>query len=177
MGHPTEKQIDYAAAIANALGIDGPEFTFEAHMRFISRYKQEYHRHINYVGAKNSSEGFLLTQLIDLEWLADNLTNVCGLYAFASSNTVIYIGKSQDLAARIPSSFNERNRHTRIDQIYYLPTPNMADAHILEIMLITEYAPILNSDCKTTEKSTLFESGLNIFRDFKELPKPNGGTK
>lgn len=177
MGKPTEKQVEYAEVIAKALCIDLPEYTFEAHVRFISQYKAEYNRYLNYGHAHQLQESVNLLKLVDVDWLVENLSGVCGLYAFVSSDTVIYIGKSCDLAARIPSSYNERNKSTRIDKIYYFPTPTMADAHILEVILITEYAPILNRDCKTLEKSTLFNSWMNVFEDFTELPKPNGGTK
>ena len=41
---------------------------------------------------------------------------------------------------------------------------------ILEILLIAENNPILNSESNSQEMPTLFSSGIDIIRDFYELP-------
>ena len=47
---------------------------------------------------------------------------------------------------------------------------NMANVNILEILLIAENNPILNSESNSQEMPTLFSSDVDIIRDFYELP-------
>ena len=103
-------------------------------------------------------------------FMLDVLYKKSGLYAFLNElDEVVYIGKSINLLDRIPSSYRERCRYSNISKIMYYVDDNIANVNILELLLISEYEPVLNTDCKTEHKSTLFSSGIDIKTDFVEL--------
>ena len=52
----------------------------------------------------------------------------------------------------------------------YFLDDNMANVNILEILLIAEYDPVLNAESKTDDIPTRFHSGIDILRDFEEIP-------
>ena len=180
MGKPTQKQKSYAYVIAEALNLPKPEDTFEAHEVFLRTYANKYkamrenysvvqelidmghpayERYINDIGEKNAI------------WITENLRNKPGVYVFVGyRNKILYIGKSLDLATRIPSSYSERVEKVKIKKIMYYITPTQSDAGVLEMLLIAENKPLLNKDGKTNDKPQLFKSGLSILDDFEEIP-------
>lgn len=180
MGKPTKKQKTYACVIAQTLNIPQPLDTFEAHEIFLKTYADKYkalrreypivqelidtghpyyERYINDIGEKNAI------------WITENLKNKPGVYVFVGyKNKILYIGKSLDLASRIPSSYSERVEKVKIYRIMYYITPSMADAGILEMLIISENKPLLNKDGKTKDYPIMFKSNLDIFKDFEEIP-------
>lgn len=187
MGKPTPKQKSYASVIAETLNIPEPDDTFEAHEEFlsknVSKYKalrknysvvQElidtghplYERYLNDLGEKSAI------------WITENLKHKSGIYLFVGyKNKILYIGKSLDLASRIPSSYLERVEKVKIKKIMYYLTPSQADTGVLEMLLIAENDPLLNKDGKTSDKPLMFHSGIDIMRDFKEIPLGRKGKK
>lgn len=187
MGKPTQKQSSYARVIAQALNLPEPDDTFEAHEDFLGKYVSKYkamrenysvvqelidtghpayERYINDIGERASL------------WITQNLKHKPGVYVFLGyRNKILYIGKSLDLASRIPSSYTERAKKVKVKKIMYYITPTKADASVLEMLLIAENDPLLNKDGKTTDKPTLFKSGLTILKDFEEIPLGKRGKR
>ena len=125
-----------------------------------------YERYINDIGERTSL------------WITQNLKHKPGVYVFLGyRNKILYIGKSLDLASRIPSSYTERAKKVKVKKIMYYITPTKADASVLEMLLIAENDPLLNKDGKTTDKPTLFKSGLTILKDFEEIPLGKRGKR
>lgn len=187
MGKPTQKQRSYACVIAQTLKVPEPEETFEAHQEFISKYIAKYKAY-----RKNYS---VVQELIDTGhpayadyvnligekaalWIDQNLHKIPGVYVFlGAKNNILYIGKSLDLASRIPSSYSERAKIAKIKRIMYYETPTQADTGVLEMILIAENDPLLNKDGKTKDKPQMFHSGIDILKDFKEIPLGRKGKK
>lgn len=46
----------------------------------------------------------------------------------------------------------------------------MGDVNVLEVLLIGENAPVLNTESNSHEVPTMFHSGIDILKDFTELP-------
>lgn len=172
---PSEKQIQYAKAIAEALDIKLPKGDAYVIHKFISKNKQKYNERWD----KQSAKTFLIdsvnlcvpiTQEDINEWY-DLIGEKKGVYAFLGLNDeILYIGKSSNLFSRIPSSFNERREKEPIKTIAYYIVDNMADTHILEMVLIEENKPKLNTDGICEEYPKMFHSGLDVLKDFKRLP-------
>ena len=182
MGKATQKQIDYAYAIADYLEIERPETTFEDCQLFISenidRYKEKRkniaHELIN-MGHPCYKEYVGTLGELAVSWVEENLHHVPGVYAFLGKrNKVLYIGKSIDLAGRIPMSFVERKGRAEIKRVMYYITPTKSDASVLEMLLITENKPKLNTDGLFKDKPQMYKSGIDIKRDFKEIPIRKG---
>lgn len=187
MGKPTQKQSLYARVIAQALNLPEPDDTFEAHEEFLGKYVSKYKamrenysvvqelidtghpaylKYINDVGEKASL------------WISQNLKDKPGVYVFIGyKKKILYVGKSLDLASRIPSSYSERVEKVKIHKIMYYITPTKADAGILEMLLISENKPLLNKDGKTSDVPIMFKSNLDIFKDFEEIPLRNKRNK
>lgn len=174
-GEATEKQIEYAYAIADKLEIERPKTTYEECSNFISKYKERYKSLwckdlITDLSKFNLK--FYVNDFTEQErkWINDNLSDVAGVYAFVGEkNKILYIGKSLNLACRIPTSYEERAKQSKIKRVFCYATPTKADASILEMILITENKPVLNSDGNVDDYSLLFKSKLNILKDFKEV--------
>lgn len=174
----TEKQKKYAYAIADALKMQRPCGNFDDFNTFISENKDEYQRYFR----KQRMTDCEKYQHLPDKWICidfgeqiadfvnDNLHKKIGIYAFAVKTEIVYIGKSYNLADRIPTSYWERRKQAAIDRILYFIVGNRTDTDLLEILLISENRPVLNVDCKNEERSTLFSSGLNIHKDFYEIP-------
>ena len=64
------------------------------------------------------------------------------------------------------------NRETKkvINKIMYYIDENMANVNIMEILLIAENNPVLNTESKTEDVPTKFHSGIDILNDFNEIP-------
>lgn len=102
-------------------------------------------------------------------WMAENLYGVCGVYSFLKDDEVIYIGKSKDLFQRIPSSFLWNG--ITGNKIMYFPTDTMADASILEILLIAKYQPVGNTEYKDGKMPTMFWTAIDVKQDFSSFPE------
>lgn len=185
MGKATAKQIEYADIIADYLGLQKPSDTFEECQQFIKDNVDEYKRKRKTIVQDLIDEGHpRYKDYVDamgeqtLLWVDTNLKGVAGCYAFLGArNKLLYIGKSLNLAERIPSSYTERKAKAEIKKILYYITPTQADASILEMMLITENKPLLNRDGNTKDKPKMYKSGVDIKRDFKEIPLVEKGKK
>lgn len=186
----TERQIDFANAISDIceFGIEFDENSlFEEVNKFITEHKIDYRKaiyrmsiesgepHTGTTGREYTTEGMSPEALL---FLYENLYKKSGVYAFVGKdNEIIYIGKSVDLSSRIPSSFRERRGYADIKRIMYFQDDNITNVNILEILLISENDPLLNGDCKTDCKPTMFHSNLDIIKDFSEIPCPLSNTE
>ena len=178
MGKATEKQTSYAFAIADELGIERPETTFEECQIFISLHVDEYKAKRQNIVLDLMNTGHpMYKEFVDtfgmlrVSWIHENLHNTPGVYAFLGKrNKLLYIGKSKDLASRIPSSWVERKRKAEIAKVKYFVTPTEADASVLEMYLITDKKPLLNVDGNTKDRPKMFKCDIDIKRDFKEIP-------
>lgn len=172
----SERQIDYANAISNVCGL-GKHFKNGTLAKdiyeFISENKSEYHRIIwrnDIINNANQYEQTIISKSTLLV-ACDQLYGKHGIYAFAGKeNEIFYIGKSMDLSQRIISSYSERKNQAPICKILYYIENNVADMNILEILLICENKPLLNTESNTQDIPERFKSGIDIFRDFSELP-------
>lgn len=175
--HATQKQINYARVIATELGLKEPKPIFEECYSFICDHVDEYRNNLvlkekmKDVGSDIKAELFADTYgETTIEWMQANLWKKAGVYAFlAEDGSLLYIGKSKDLGTRIISSYEERSRKATIGRVLYYITPTEADASILEMYLIAECDPLLNSDGKTDDKPQMFRADIDIERDFAEL--------
>lgn len=177
------RQIDYANAISNLCRM-GKNFdcnsTHEEVDEFITKNRDEYRLHLLKESITNSKRERTCDELCteSLIFICDNLFKKHGLYAFIGCDDVIlYIGKSKDLSSRIPTSYRERMDSARIDKVMYYVIDNMADVNIMEILLIAENNPVLNSESKTEEIPERFKSGIDILSDFSEIPNFNSARE
>jgi hypothetical protein len=97
-----------------------------------------------------------------------------GLYAFKSiDGEILYIGKSTNLAKRIPQSYGERYSDIECEGIYVDDILYYEESEenigVLEMYLISKYKPLFNKDGKT-DRSTDLRYDLDILRDFKPIP-------
>lgn len=175
-GEATEKQLEYAYAIADRLEIERPKSTFEECSNFITKHRAEYRSLWDKELIANLCEintlKFYVKDFTEEErkYLNDNFSDVAGVYVFVGAkDEILYIGKSLNLACRIPTSYEERAKQAKINRVFCYATPTKADASILEMILITENKPVLNSDGNVDDYSLLFKSNLNILKDFKEV--------
>ena len=196
------RQLKFARAIADALNIEAAFSESDSYYdvsEFIREHEEEYKkcnwkkasvRQIDYAnsisracyGYKRFDENSRYGDVSDFKdfpiesmlFLCDNLYKVHGIYAFiGEDNTILYIGKSIDLSQRITSSYRERKNSAKITRVMFYTVNNIADTNILEILLIAENNPVLNEDCKTEDSPELFHSGIDILRDFSEIPLNN----
>ena len=80
-------------------------------------------------------------------FICDNLFKKHGWYVFIGNDDVIlYIGKSKDLSARIPTSYRERKNYAKINkimyqiiQIQYLEIPQMILPHHLNYLVMIRH--------------------------------------
>lgn len=168
----TQKMVNYARAIAEKLEIAEPDFSdFGETSRFINEHSDQF--------KKATHTGKTIQALEKLYGkFESNFTNefaqklkelqdICGVYIFWVENEAVYIGKSVNLQDRVFSSLKERVRSAPITHVSIIPLKKIADTHILEIVLITEYKPDLNSDCTCEDYSDLFKSNIDLY----SLPK------
>lgn len=161
----TIAQIEYATVIAEELGIDLPEEnTKKAYIDFISNNVDEYKscvvpliRWENNWNSLNKHYEFCEDTFQYLR----TLHNHAGVYYFFDNYELVYVGKSKSLGERVMTSLLERaNRFTNIDSIAIYETETMADAHILEPILITTYKPKLNREFKEDDYPTIIYDEL-----------------
>ena len=164
----TAKMIDYARSIASKLNLDEPDFSsFSETSSFISEHSVTYKRMVaneRLVSSLGNIYGGLDRQFSNefIETL-DNLFERRGLYIFWVDDEIVYIGKSINLQERIYSSLKERTKCSPITHLTYLLTLTEADMHIGEVLLITEYKPVLNCDCSCKDVSERYKSGVNLY--------------
>ena len=175
-GTATERQIDFANHIADVLQINA-FFDDNANKydvkEFIDNNIADYYKLQSDQTAIKYREGTndVLNDENARHFLYDNLFKKHGVYAFVDKNgRIVYIGKSVNLCERIPSSYDERKHFADITRIFYYTDENMGNVNVLEVLLICENAPILNGESNSGEIPTMFHSGLEILKDFKELP-------
>lgn len=174
------RQLDFANAIANTCGISlhfDKNDSMETVSDFIHTYKSEYENIIwrkEIVSRQNDYEFTITSGDLTTEgmlFICDNLFKKSGVYSFiGESEEIIYIGKSSNLAGRIPSSYRERRDSSNIKKIMYYLDNNMANVNVLEILLICENNPLLNGESKTDDTPTIFKSGIDIIHNFHEIP-------
>ena len=185
MGKATQKQLDYAYAIADYLDIPRPLDTFEECQDFISAYVEIYKMKRKAVVKELIEDNHPYYEAyarifgsFTVSWVEENLHNVPGVYVFlGDEDAILYIGKSKDLASRIPSSWTERIRQAEIKRVLYYPTPTQADASVLEMYLITDRKPLLNVDGRTEDRPQMFTCDIDIINDFKEIPIGKGAVE
>lgn len=180
---PTDKQVNFAKAIASELDINILALnltTFDDFHTFISEHRSAFDKlsTLRNEHTRKNAEMAFTEFFIDIDWLIENLSGKSGLYAFFCGNDIAYIGKSVNLAERIPSSYSERKNSTtlqnmgiKINEIMYFIVNCKPDMDVLEILLINENKPLLNRDCRRYEPSTLFKSNINVRRDFMKVKR------
>lgn len=172
----SQRQIDYANAISDACEINKHFHELSLYKEvdnFIRDHVDEYKRIIwrsEIIEDSASYENSIIDKK-SLLFACDNLYKKHGLYAFIGDDgRILYIGKSSDLSQRIVTSYSERKRQAKICDIMYYTLDNMSDVNVLEILLICENKPLLNSESKTNDIPTMFHSDINILADFNKLP-------
>lgn len=174
------RQIDYANAISDLCKI-GEKFdensSYEEVNDFITKYKDNYEQIVwrNTIEFETSkSSGKYDNEDISSDtilFICNNLYKKHGCYAFVGENDeILYVGKSVDLSSRIVSSYSQRKREANIKKIMYRIEKSMADANVLEILLICENKPLLNTESNTSETLLRYSSGIDILKDFEVLP-------
>lgn len=165
----TLKMIEYAKAIASELNIDEPDFgSYNETSNFISENRDKYKKQVStgrMIENLANSYGYYSKHFTEefIEFLK-YVYGRKGLYVFWDNDEIVYIGKSINLQDRIYSSLNERLSSRNITHISPLLTDNEADMHILEIVLITEYKPVLNMDCNCEDRSERIHSGIDLYK-------------
>lgn len=121
------RQLDFANAIANTCGVAihfDKNNSMETVSDFIHAYRSEYDSIIlreKILSHQNDyeftiSSGDLTTK--GMLFICDNLFKKSGVYSFIGENEeIIYIGKSSNLAERIPSSYRKRRDSSNIKKI------------------------------------------------------------
>lgn len=163
----------YAKAISEELGLKEPNYeSFTSVFRFIDDYKDKYNKErfnkvipirADYISSKKKGKN-LCEKLAPL---LKELYGKHGCYVLWEGSQIVYVGKSINLAERIQTSVMERNRQKKITAVTPIVTATEADTHILELVLISELKPILNSDTYCKDHSTNFFSNLSR-KDLKE---------
>lgn len=172
---PSRKQKDYAYAIADALKIKRPKGDAYDFYKFIANNKEKSKSKFKAQSHDLDVEtAFMYIPAMKQEEFRSKfecLSGKHGIYAFLGENDELYyIGKSNNLFSRIPTSYNERRKSAPIKTIAYYEVDNMADVNILEIVLISENKPMLNGESNSEEYPTMFHSNIDIAKDFKRLP-------
>jgi excinuclease UvrABC nuclease subunit len=109
------------------------------------------------------------------EFMYNNLWNKHGVYVFVdNAETIVYVGKSTNVASRILDSYGERYKYADISKILYYIDDSMANINVLELIMISKYNPVLNSDCRTDDELTIVNCKVDL-SDFSELEYFNTG--
>lgn len=158
---------EYAKAISEKLEIDEPDFSnFNETSGFIAENCMKY--------KKTVSDERIESQLEDIcniceehftdEFLhlLDSIYEEKGIYVFWNKDKIVYIGKSINLQSRVYYSLKERIKSENITHISLIYIEKEADLHIFEVMLITEYKPILNRDCVCGDYSNYFKCPADL---------------
>lgn len=165
----TEKMQKYAKAISEELGVKEPDYnSFEDVSSFITKNKDKYNKllfnktvpqRLDYNGKKyKKNKDSVLEKTAPM---LNELYAKHGCYVLWSRKEIVYVGKSKNLGARILQSTLEREKQKEITAITPILTQTEADMHILELVLINELKPILNSDTFCKDSSCTFKSGIS----------------
>lgn len=168
----TKAMIDYAVAISEKLHIDEPDFSdFGVTSDFISTNLPAYKKIVNnerFLSQLEESYGVFGSDFTDdFKSVLENAEGMKGIYVFWFHDEIVYIGKSINLQARIYTSLKERLKSVDISHVSIIGIEKDADLHIFEVLLITEYKPILNLDCACNDYSKYFKSPV----DFSKIKK------
>lgn len=165
MSAPTEKMVQYAVAIADALNLDLPDlYDFGSVSRFIGEYANYYKQYMKYQGivsdlstlqqsvSKRFSDAFI-------DRIGRCYQNVSGLYFFFADEKLLYVGKSINLSERIITSFRERYTFRKdINMVGVIEMPNLADLQIAEPYFISKLKPLMNKEFNVKDHPVMFHS-------------------
>ena len=159
---PSDKQIEFAKAIAEKLKINEPDYTSYSEVcGFITDNKNSFNT-IEYMEEQNkfpyNKELSFSKQFMDM--IIDK-RNINIIYFLYNNNNLAYVGKSLN-TQRVLSSLKERSQETEITHasIYHCNTE--ADMHILELVCISFLKPPLNKDAKSKDYPTLFTMPISL---------------
>lgn len=94
-------------------------------------------------------------------WFVEKIPTESGVYFFFdNTGELVYIGSSENLSKRIPSSFKERMPYKNIQSIAYITCDDVEEARKTESLLISEHQPVLNIRDVNSYKNTT--SGIDI---------------
>lgn len=82
-----------------------------------------------------------------------------GIYFLCENETVVYIGKSTAIDGRLAT---HRASDKLFDSVVIMEVLNVADMHILELVLINRYKPKYNIDSKSEDEMTIKVTMPNI---------------
>lgn len=172
----TDRQLSYAKAIAKALD---EEYTFDKNSSYydVNKYISENEEEFKSIGNNRPAS----IRQIDYANAISNLCRIGKNFDCNSTHEEVdeFITKNRDeyrlhlLKESITNSKRERMDSARIDKVMYYVIDNMADVNIMEILLIAENNPVLNSESKTEEIPERFKSGIDILSDFSGIPNFN----
>lgn len=184
----TDRMLQYANGIVEFLGLNPlTSESYEYIKSFLAEYAPKYKKARN-ERYYESDEAYVQTMIPNLQKpkripiapfinrddyirISEELSGVSGLYCLCNEDTIYYIGKSTNLATRIFASLSERyaKSNGNIDRIMIYPIENIADLNIMEIVLISENNPVLNTESNNGSCPALFKSGIDIYRDFEKV--------
>jgi len=89
--------------------------------------------------------------------ILQGLDNIPGVYSFWTKTDIpLYVGVSQNLQDRIPSSFWERfSKYKKPVYLKYISTETASDAAVLEVYFICKLKPSLNGTSKYSDPLTI----------------------
>lgn len=177
VGKATENMIRYASKIADFLGVPKPNFDdFDSTFSFIGNHKPAYNAQVNLelseahkrhrVEFENKKMLESHPGLIFSASYSDFLISMegkQGIYILFAGESIEYIGKSKNLGSRIFGSVNERRiQNLAINSVAVIETKTLVDMNALELVLIAENRPKLNTESNNGDSLTIFASGIDI---------------
>lgn len=98
--------------------------------------------------------------------MLQKLSGISGVYAFFDGANPLYVGKSNNLGARILSSYTDKHKKYEQGQVTaHFVCSNNTDAGILELYFISLFSPIYNKKDKSEEPLTLVINPIPKFSD------------
>jgi hypothetical protein len=159
---PSDKQIEFAKAIADRLGINEPDYTsYDMVCRFITDNKtnfnnvQDIEQYEKFPYDIDFSFSDKFKQII----LDSENTNI--IYFLYNNNILMYVGKSKT-TQRVISSLKERIKESKITHVSIYHCETEADMHILELVCISFLKPPLNKDAKPKDNPILFTMPISL---------------
>lgn len=140
--------------IANVLGIGKSTVAKKAKEWGIELRDSSQSMNNAVANGRHYSGGKLLGIFKDIDF--DN-----GIYILKSNSEIVYVGKSLfKIKHRLYSHISDDNK--KFDEIVVYNINNIADIHLVEVMLIIYIKPIYNKDCYTeSEVSIDLEGNIN----------------
>jgi hypothetical protein len=152
----SRKQIQYAEVICETLHLDMPINATVSEMRdFIQLYVRTFKAMTYDPETKTPYVASMLHE--DALFFIKENKAFRGIYILWTGEKVAYIGKTVSNVQRIMSSVCERMKKRALTHLSIIPLSNEADIHIMEVLLITRYNPILNGSCVTEDDSVIFK--------------------